>query len=219
MKKLYVIFKILKDNVKYKEVLYNIEEDVVIQHFISNRVVESEKNLYDIAKDILLKEKKKINLLKEKERKIQERNRRTTTTKLDKKQLLLPPQFEKLLPPNPKYSIFYAWLMEKIGTDNIDFYNKVNDWEASNWPSEQERLNSAWIIYQEFKDILLGVNPNLTKEVELNLLNNNTYNLFEAIKQEVLGTLQIRYEEWLTTQQTTNNKYSIYSKSEQLLYF
>jgi len=77
MKKMDLVYKILKDATKYKDVMYNIEEDVIVQHFFTTRTIASEKDLYVIAKDMLQKEKKKANLAKEKERKQQERSKKS----------------------------------------------------------------------------------------------------------------------------------------------
>jgi len=177
-----------------KGVMYNIEEDVMVQHFISNRTIASEKELYITAKDNIQKEKKRANHAKEKERKQQERFRKVTKNKLEKNKI--PHHIEQLVPPNPNYTLFYSWLLGNLGTENIDFYNKVNDWEATNWVSEVTRQQSAESIYNEYKGTLIGVSPNLWKVVEKNVENQILQNLFHEIKLEVVAVLQTRYEEW-----------------------
>jgi len=190
MKKMDLIHKILRDATKYKEVIYNIEEDVVVQHLITSRIIASEKELYALAKDMLQKEKKKADLAKEKERKQQEKFRKVTRSKLERNKI--PTQFEYLVPPNPNYTLFYSWLLENLGTECIDFYNKVNDWEATNWQSEEARIQSTKSIFNEYKGTV-GVSSNLWEDVEKNL---ETRDVFQEIKAEVLEELQTRYEEW-----------------------
>jgi len=80
LKKMDLLSKVLKAIESRKEAFYSIEEDILVQNILSSRVVLSENELYDLTKDLVQKEKKKI----EEQKKQEEQNREKVRNKLEK---------------------------------------------------------------------------------------------------------------------------------------